>query len=102
MVASLLDAAELMGVVTRKGSWYSYNGNNFAQGRLNAVDYLKNDKVALEELNGRLRQKLTVGNCDDVPQLSSRQVIEFDVPSDGIASAEKAEAEATMISSSAG
>ncbi len=96
MVASLLDAAEMMGVVTRKGSWYSYDGANFAQGRLNAVDYLKNENAALEELNDRVRQKLLIGKCIDVPQLSSRQVIELE--SDG-ASAEEAEADTTTISS---
>ncbi len=87
MVASLLDAAEMMGVVTRKGSWYSYDGTNFAQGRLNAVDYLKNDTVALEELNDKVRQKLIIGKNKDVAQLSSTQVIEFE--SDAAASAEE-------------
>ncbi len=78
MVASLLDAAELMGVVTRKGSWYSYDDANFAQGRVNAVDYLKNNNIALEELNDRVRQKLIIGKCNDVTQLSSRQIIELE------------------------
>ena len=32
-VSSLLDAAEDSGIFTRKGSWYSYNGNNIAQVR---------------------------------------------------------------------
>lgn len=30
-VSCLLDAAEDMGIFTRKGSWYSYNGSNVAQ-----------------------------------------------------------------------
>ena len=40
-VGSLLDAACDAGIVLRKGSWYSYNGTNFAQGRHNAAEYLK-------------------------------------------------------------
>ncbi len=86
-MASLLDAAEMMGVVTRKGSWYSYDGTNFAQGRLNAVDYLKNGNEALDELNDRVRQKLIIGKDKDVAQLSSTQVIELE--SDAAASAEE-------------
>ncbi len=88
-MASLLDAAEMMGVVTRKGSWYSYDGTNFAQGRLNAVDYLKNDNEALDELNDRVRQKLIIGKDKDVAQLSSTQVIELESDAAAAASAEE-------------
>ena len=30
---NLVDAAEKVGVISRKGAWYSYNGNNIGQGR---------------------------------------------------------------------
>lgn len=40
-VSCLLDAAEDMGIFTRKGSWYSYNGNNVAQVRF-ADDFARN------------------------------------------------------------
>lgn len=36
----LIDLAEQTGVVERKGAWYSYLGENFAQGRDNAISYL--------------------------------------------------------------
>ena len=39
----MLDAALDLGVVERKGSWYAYNGDNLAQGRLKTLDQLKAD-----------------------------------------------------------
>ena len=42
-VGCLLDAAEKMGVVTKKGSWYSYKDANLAQGRDKAVLLLNED-----------------------------------------------------------
>ncbi len=36
----IIDLAEKAGVIERRGSWYSYQGENFAQGRDNAVSYL--------------------------------------------------------------
>lgn len=36
----LIDLAEQTGVVERRGAWYSYLGENFAQGRDSAVNYL--------------------------------------------------------------
>jgi recombination protein RecA len=47
-VACLLDAAETAELIVRKGSWYSYAGKNVGQGRLNTVEYLKqNPDVSL-------------------------------------------------------
>jgi len=40
----LVDAALESGVITRRGSWYSYKDSNFAQGRINAVEYMKANK----------------------------------------------------------
>lgn len=36
----LVDLAEQTGIIERKGAWYSYLGENFAQGRDNAISYL--------------------------------------------------------------
>jgi len=48
----MLDAALDLGVVERKGSWYAYNGDNLAQGRLKTLDQLKADdalRTTIEE-----------------------------------------------------
>lgn len=51
-----LDAANDLGIVERKGSWYAYKGNNIAQGRHNVVELLKkdNDLAATMETEVRL------------------------------------------------
>uniref|UniRef100_A0A7R9UET2 Recombinase A n=1 Tax=Pinguiococcus pyrenoidosus TaxID=172671 RepID=A0A7R9UET2_9STRA len=51
-VASLLDAAEQMDIVTRRGSWYSFEGNNVSQGRLNMVDHLTVDR----QMRGKIEE----------------------------------------------
>ncbi|KAG5190592.1 hypothetical protein JKP88DRAFT_232146 [Tribonema minus] len=55
MVSSLLDSAEGFEVVQRKGSWYRYNGANLAQGRLNAVQYLKQNPELCAEIETQVR-----------------------------------------------
>lgn len=47
-LGSIVDAAEKVGVVTKKGSWYSYEDLNLAQGRDKVVEKLKADQALLE------------------------------------------------------
>jgi recombination protein RecA len=45
----LLDLAEDVDIVVRKGAWYSYKGDNVGQGRDNTITYLlENPEVAAE------------------------------------------------------
>lgn len=57
-MGSLLDAALDLGVVQRKGSWYSYEDTNFAQGRLNAGFYLKENRATAKKMEGEVREAL--------------------------------------------
>jgi recombination protein RecA len=58
----LLDLAEETGVVTRKGAWYSYEGDNIGQGRDNTITWLEQNPAQREEIEQRTRQKLTEGS----------------------------------------
>merc|ERR1739841_37437 len=58
----LLDLAEETGVVTRKGAWYSYEGDNIGQGRDNTIGWLEQNPEAKEAIEGLVRQKLTEGS----------------------------------------
>lgn len=40
----ILDMASSLGVIDKSGAWYKYEGNNFAQGELNAVEFLKQEE----------------------------------------------------------
>lgn len=59
-VGCMLDLAEQTGVVNRKGAWYSYNGENIAQGRDNAVKYLEERPEVAAEVERQVRDKIAV------------------------------------------
>lgn len=57
-MGSLIDAALELGIVQRRGSWYSYNDANFAQGRVNASLYLKSNKDVAMGMERAVREAL--------------------------------------------
>lgn len=57
----VVDLAEETGIVVRKGAWYSYNGDNIAQGRDNAIKYLEERPPLAQEVQQLVRQKLEMG-----------------------------------------
>jgi len=60
-VGCLLDLAEETGVVTRKGAWYSYDGDNIGQGRDNTIVWLEQNPEQKEVIETITRKKLTEG-----------------------------------------
>lgn len=58
----LLDLAEETGVVTRKGAWYSYDGDNIGQGRDNTIVWLEQNPEPRDVIEQLTRQKLTEGS----------------------------------------
>jgi len=55
---SLLDLALEMEIVQKRGSWFSYNGNQLAQGRDAAKDVLKADAALYTELETKVKEML--------------------------------------------
>nr|AUG32580.1 recombinase A [Paulinella longichromatophora] len=60
-VGCLIDLAEEINVILRKGSWYSYEGNNIGQGRENAINWLEENPESLKVIDNLVRQKITEG-----------------------------------------
>jgi recombination protein RecA len=58
----MLDLAENTDVVNRKGAWYSYNGDNIAQGRDNAVKYLEENLELAETIEKQVREQLDMAS----------------------------------------
>ncbi len=56
----LLDLAEQTGVVTRKGAWYSYEGDNVGQGRDNTVQRLQEDPAFAAKVEAQVKEKLSL------------------------------------------
>jgi len=62
----LIDAALELDVIARKGSWYSFNDVNFAQGRYNAAEYLKVNVDAANEIASAVQVALS-NDADSLP-----------------------------------
>jgi recombination protein RecA len=60
-IGCIVDLAEEMGILKRRGSWYSYKEENVAQGRDNLVVYLKEKPEILAEVEAAVREKLSAG-----------------------------------------
>ena len=58
----LLDLADETNVVTRKGAWYSYEGDNIGQGRDNTITWLEQNPESKEIIEKLVKDKLTEGS----------------------------------------
>ena len=74
----LVDLAEQTGVILRKGAWYSYDGDNVAQGRDNTVLRLIEDKAFATRVEAQVREKLAISGgavvVEESPDLEEGQV----------------------------
>lgn len=64
----LLDAAVECDVVVRRGSWYSYADSNFAQGRLNGVEVLKEDADLAKRIENDVRAAMSLAALAELPE----------------------------------
>jgi recombination protein RecA len=60
-IGCLIDMAEETGVINRKGAWYSYKGDNIAQGREKTIAYLEDNPKLIKEIELQVRQELSQG-----------------------------------------
>lgn len=60
-IGCLIDMAEETGVIMRKGAWYSYQGDNIAQGREKAIVYLEDNPEVTQKIELQVRQELSNG-----------------------------------------
>jgi recombination protein RecA len=60
-IGCLIDMAEETGVINRKGAWYSYKGDNIAQGREKTIAYLEDNPKLIKEIEVQVRQELSQG-----------------------------------------
>ena len=57
----LLDVGVELGVIEKSGSFFSYKGKSFAQGREAAKVFISENKKFLEELEKKIRESLVTG-----------------------------------------
>ncbi|MBU1016894.1 MAG: recombinase RecA [Patescibacteria group bacterium] len=58
---NLVDVGVEFEVVKKSGSWFIYNGNNLAQGREGAKNYLRENKKIAEEIEKKIRNLVVKG-----------------------------------------
>jgi recombination protein RecA len=78
----VVDLAEETGVIIRKGAWYSYNGDNIAQGRDNAIKYLEEHPELAQQVQQQVRQKLEMGavvSANSVKAISDEEADEVEL-----------------------
>ena len=54
----LIDCAVDFEILEKKGSWYSFNGENIAQGKLRACDYMQEHEEVRSLIEGRVRLEI--------------------------------------------
>ena len=57
----VIDLAEETGIINRRGAWYSYNGDNIAQGRDNTIKYMEENAEVAKNIQQQVREKLAMG-----------------------------------------
>ncbi len=67
----ILDIGVEQNVVQKSGSWYSYNQERLGQGRENAKEYLKQNPGLADEIEQKIREKVTPGAAE--PEISNNQ-----------------------------
>ena len=60
-VGCLVDLAEEMSIIVRKGAWYSYQGDNIGQGRDNTIKYMEDKPEFAQDIEKQIREKLSAG-----------------------------------------
>ncbi|MBL1211589.1 recombinase RecA [Geminocystis sp. GBBB08] len=77
-IGCLLDLAEKTNIVTRKGAWYSYDGENIAQGRDNAVKYLEEKPEIATVIEQKVKAELEINNVTFDTSTSDSEEEDFD------------------------
>jgi recombination protein RecA len=54
----LLDIAAAMEIVSKSGSWYSYEGERIGQGRENSKEYIKNNPEFYDLLEKKVKEAI--------------------------------------------
>ena len=76
----IVDLAEENNILTRKGAWYSYKGDNISQGRDNAIRYLADNPEITGDIEQQLRQVLQIGDAATPSEASDEPAAATDTP----------------------
>ena len=63
----ILDLGVGLDIVEKSGAWYSFNEERIGQGRENTRRFLAEHPDILNDISGRVREKLGLGEKRDIP-----------------------------------
>ncbi len=87
----LTDLADEMGVILKKGSWYSYNGDNIAQGRDKVIQHMEKNVDFKNEIEKLVREKLATGAVVSANSVAPVDVDDEDEVDDDVDDVENAQ-----------
>jgi recombination protein RecA len=79
----LTDLADEMGVIIKKGSWYSYNGENIAQGRDKVIQHMEKNIDFKNEIEELVKKKLETGAVVSANSVAPVEVDDVEDVDDG-------------------
>ncbi len=59
----IIDLGVKEGIVDKSGAWYSYNGDRIGQGKMNVINFLKENPEIAKDIETQVRAKLLPGNA---------------------------------------
>jgi recombination protein RecA len=69
----MVDLACDFGIIEKKGSWFSYGGENIGQGRASTVAFLKSHKELADTLKIEILSKMYGETNDDTEENSTEE-----------------------------
>ena len=73
-VGCLVDLAEEMSIIVRKGAWYSYQGDNIGQGRDNTIKYMEDKPEFAQDVERQVREKLSAGVAVSATKVAPEEI----------------------------
>ncbi|MBD2176034.1 recombinase RecA [Pseudanabaena sp. FACHB-1998] len=70
----LVDLAEEMSIIVRKGAWYSYQGDNIGQGRDNTIKYMEDKPEFAQDVERQVREKLSAGAVVSATKVAPEEI----------------------------
>ena len=65
---SILDVAADMGIVEKRGSWFSFEGEQLGQGRDQTKEVLANDPALQQRINDKIKEKIAADRAAAAPK----------------------------------
>ncbi|HEY3503617.1 MAG TPA: recombinase RecA [Actinocatenispora sp.] len=76
---SLIDVGVEQGIIRKSGAWYTYEGDQLGQGKENARQFMRDNPDVANEVEKRIKEKLSIGPAldDEAPAAEPVEPVDF-------------------------